>query len=60
MEGFYFKLELEAMLRFFWPIPAAEDIAALRPFVRTRVNYVITRQAVSPLCSSLWRYSGLC
>ncbi|KAM5540086.1 hypothetical protein V8D89_006226 [Ganoderma adspersum] len=49
IEDFYFKPELEAMFRLFWPLPAAEDIAALRPLVRTRVNYVMTRQAYAVL-----------
>ena len=47
MQDFYFKPELEAMLRLFWPPPMAKDIAALRPRVRARINYVTTRRAVS-------------
>ena len=47
MDDFYFKPELEAMLGLFWPLPAAEMVAALRPLVRARVNYLITRQGVS-------------
>ena len=51
-QDFYFKPELEAMLDLFWPLPAPEDIAALKPLVRARVNYIIMRQTVCHHCSS--------
>ena len=51
-EDFYFKPELEAMFRFFWPRPAAKDITELRSLLRTRINYVMTRQAVRLYSSS--------
>ncbi|PIL34375.1 hypothetical protein GSI_03150 [Ganoderma sinense ZZ0214-1] len=49
IEDFYFKPEFEAMFRFFWPLPVVEDITELRPLLRTRVNYVMTRQAHAAL-----------
>ena len=51
-QDFYFKPELEAMLDLFWPLPAPEDIAALKPLVRARVNYILMRQTVRRDCSS--------
>ncbi|KAI1789116.1 hypothetical protein LXA43DRAFT_1183460 [Ganoderma leucocontextum] len=43
-EDFYFKPELEAMLRLLWPLPAPEDIAELNQLMKTRANYVMMRQ----------------
>ena len=48
----YFKPELEALLRFFWPLTQHGGITDLRSLVRTRVNYVMKRQAVSPSARS--------
>ena len=47
MQDSYFKPEIEAVLGFFWPLPQSEDITELRTFVRARVNYIMSRQAVS-------------
>ncbi|KAI1782842.1 hypothetical protein LXA43DRAFT_1187368 [Ganoderma leucocontextum] len=48
-QGFYFKPELETVLRLFWPLPEPEDITELKSFVRARVNYVMKRQAHASL-----------
>ena len=52
MQDTYFKPELGAVLHFFWPLTEHGSITDLRPLVRTRVNYVMKRQAVSPSARS--------
>ncbi len=46
-EDFYFKAELEAMLRLLWPLPAPEDIVQLKELLKARANYVMMRHMVS-------------
>ncbi|PIL34378.1 hypothetical protein GSI_03153 [Ganoderma sinense ZZ0214-1] len=44
-EDFYFKPELEAMLRLLWPVPASKsDVSELKELTRIRANYVMMRQ----------------
>ncbi|KAM5540152.1 hypothetical protein V8D89_006292 [Ganoderma adspersum] len=49
MQDSYFKPELEALLRIFWPVPEIGGIAKLRPLARTRLNYIMKRQAHAAL-----------